>query len=736
MLKKITNNKLLLAFLLSLLLGIFIVLPCLVSGRGIYSLTADYNQQQIPFNMNINQSLKEGSILWTWYNELGSNFIGTYSFYNLFSPFNILGYLFPAKWFPYLGGILLILKYAVAGLTSYLFLKRYVKNKNYAVIGSLLYAFSGFQLTNILFFHFHDVVALFPLLLYSLDKLMYEDENRIFAFVVALLAFTNWFFFIGEVIFLIIYFVVKIIAKEYKFSTRKFKIILFEGIIGILISSLVLLPTFLFIISNPRIGSSWDLKNIFRYPNFGYYLELFRSVLFVPQTMANRAFITDCNYYSVELYLPLVGFIFVIAYVIKNYKSWDSILLIVSAIFMAIPILNSIFFLFNTTYYARWFFMPILIMVLVSIKYLDSKDIIGKRAFVINLILYVVFVLGIFIYINRSSGTNIIFDKNYFYSMVLVTLFNFISTFFISRISNKKRIVCLTIGIFISVTLWGNYMTYIYRGKNIKADLDYMNYLDVNKYIDIDSNSRTNSSKSCPSNLGVIGRFNNIKSFNSNISGSTFEFYNSLSIKREVSTLIDVNDKDLNNFLGIKNIIVCGNDIVDNSYTLVSDSYPYRLYYNSTAKEIGFVTNGFMLKDEFSKLDYKNKVRTLNEKIILTSNQARKYKDLFNEEVNITINDVNFSKNSFSAIIDSNREALVSFTIPYDKGFRATVNGKDTLIENVNNGFIAIKVSSGENNINFSYTPPGLKIGLYFSLMGIIIYIVYIVVSFKKEKFL
>ena len=51
----------------------------------------------------------------------------------MFSPFNIIGYIFPSGWFEYLVGPILILKYAVAGLTSYLFIQRYVKDKKYAI---------------------------------------------------------------------------------------------------------------------------------------------------------------------------------------------------------------------------------------------------------------------------------------------------------------------------------------------------------------------------------------------------------------------------------------------------------------------------------------------------------------------------------------------------------------------------------------------------------------------------
>ena len=125
------KKKTIRAFLLSVLLRTLIMLPNMIINKGIFTLSADYNYQQVPFNMIMNYSLKEGTFLWTWYNELGSNFIGTYSFYNLLSPFSIIGYLFKPEFYPYLSGILTILKFGIAGLTSYLYLKRYVKNKNY-----------------------------------------------------------------------------------------------------------------------------------------------------------------------------------------------------------------------------------------------------------------------------------------------------------------------------------------------------------------------------------------------------------------------------------------------------------------------------------------------------------------------------------------------------------------------------------------------------------------------------
>lgn len=58
------NNYLLSAFLLSLGLGMIIIIPNMIIGKGIFALMADYNTQQVTFGEIINYSLKENSYLW------------------------------------------------------------------------------------------------------------------------------------------------------------------------------------------------------------------------------------------------------------------------------------------------------------------------------------------------------------------------------------------------------------------------------------------------------------------------------------------------------------------------------------------------------------------------------------------------------------------------------------------------------------------------------------------------
>ena len=75
-------------------------------------------------------------------------------------------------------GFLYILKYMIASITAFYYLKMFVKEEKFAVLGALMYAFSGYQTVNLMYYHFHDVVALFPLLMIGIEKLLREKKSR------------------------------------------------------------------------------------------------------------------------------------------------------------------------------------------------------------------------------------------------------------------------------------------------------------------------------------------------------------------------------------------------------------------------------------------------------------------------------------------------------------------------------------------------------------------------------
>ena len=164
------GNYFLYSFLFGLALATVIFIPFIIFDGGRFLFYGDYNVQQIPFYRLAHDAVRSGNWGWNHLTDLGANFIGSYSFSLLGSPFFWLTIPFPGEWLQYLMGPLFILKFACASLTGYVYLHRYARSRNAALIASLLYAFSGFSVYNIFFNHFHEAVIVFPLLLASLAR--------------------------------------------------------------------------------------------------------------------------------------------------------------------------------------------------------------------------------------------------------------------------------------------------------------------------------------------------------------------------------------------------------------------------------------------------------------------------------------------------------------------------------------------------------------------------------------
>ena len=78
---------------------------------------------------------------------------------------------------------------------------------------------------------------------------------------------------------------------------------------------------------------------------------------------------------NVCAYLPVVGITGGIALCRANRKHSFARLLMFCAICAFVPMLNAMFTLENSAYYARWYFMPILVLCGVTGMVLEDKDI-------------------------------------------------------------------------------------------------------------------------------------------------------------------------------------------------------------------------------------------------------------------------------------------------------------------------------------------------------------------------
>ncbi|WP_010631483.1 YfhO family protein [Sporolactobacillus vineae] len=747
--KKLVHSGYLKVFLLCLLTSGIMFLPSLMANKGLFSLVGDFNYQQIPFNILSNRAIKSGDIFWNWYTDLGSSFIGSYSFYTLGSPFFWLSLLFPPFFFPYLVGPMFMLKYCVAGMTSFAYIRRYVKNENYAMIGALLYAFSGFTAVNLMFNHFHDVVALFPLLLFALDRLMIDHKYGWFAIAVALNATVNFFFFMGELVFLILYYCVRFLVGNFRQSIRRLPLILGSGLIGIGMSCFLFLPAILFTLQNPRLDSFLFGPSALVFDG-ARYLEIIKAFLMPADIMPYQSAIYPSDFTSSGAYLPLFGLSAVISYILWKKKSWMSRMTLATAVMACIPLLNSLLYMLNASYYARWFYMPVLIMALMTAVVLEHREEVqirgGLLASASATLLLAAFLL---FYPWSPSEKNAIFHYETFLVYLALALAGLVGTYFLVwRFRRAKHWLVLTTaavvlfagiaGLFnITVT----HSVYSYQGPVQTYNTVVKSGQMLKRALPKSQDYRISLSDG-GWNLAMVAGLPTINSFTSMVNGSIFQYYQSIGSPRDVKTIIPANDGGINPLLSNRFYVDTVRRPELKLYAQFNNGTNMMyIYENPSIPPIGFTYNLYMTRAQFNRIPDENKNYTLLKAVVLSDGQIRQVKGklqqisenaLLSLGGNSIQQDIAQRRSESSLSFRHDARGFVSkikadtakyafFSVPYDKGWSATVNGKPVKILN-SDGFMIVPVTSGVNTIRFHYQTPGLIPGAALTFVSLLIF--------------
>ena len=740
------------AFGLSFLCAFISIVPFLIKGNGILTLSNDFNAQELAFNMFANNAIKKGEIFWNWNIDIGSDFITTFSFYNIGSPFFWITMLFPAKVFPYLMGWVYMLKYAVAGMTAFLYINRFAKNKKYAVVGALLYAFSGFQTMNMVFYHFHDVVALFPLLLLGLEKLM-EDNNKVFfIFAVFVNAVLNYFFFFGEVIFLIIYYIIRFLIGK-KENWKKVPLCIIEGIIGIGMSAVLFLPSCISVMSNSRVGNKLSGKALFLYAAKDYIYTL--KTFFLPgENMARVSSMVSVDWYSRSTYLVLVGMTMVIAYVVVNKKSWLSKMLIVCLIMAYIPALNNVFVLLNVELYRRWYYMPILMMTLASEQILEKPE---KKGIAIGCIstgiIVVLFAVGIPVYATISSNVDELTRPVMFFAFCIIAFVGTVYTgiLFLPRLK-KIRETGFLVGVMGMAIVTTAGMIYSYRGGDEHGSTQevYADVIGTGNELENDVLPYRYKMWENYYNRGLAGYIPTRNSFCTTVSSSIIELYSELGTPRHTIGVDGPEGTD--QLLGVGHL-VSNVELEGEEEKVYNNGWQDIWVYNTEKLPVGFAYDKYMLKKDFEKLDSEVRAAAMLDTLVIDEkdenavrNVLKKYDqkdegvisvkkiDQYVNEHSEKIYDFKKDTTSFSSKITVDNEKYVYFSVPYDKQWSVCVNGKETEILNIN-GLMAVHVSEGENTIKFTYSAIFVKLGAVISLISLCIWLTIVAVNYRRRKY-
>lgn len=82
---------------------------------------------------------------------------------------------------------------------------------------------------------------------------------------------------------------------------------------------------------------------------------------------------------------------------------------------------------------------------------------------------------------------------------------------------------------------------------------------------------------------------------------------------------------------------------------------------------------------------------------------------------------------------DLDKSGYFATSLPYRKGYKAYVNGKETAISQVNQTFVGIPLENGTYEISLIYCPPGKIISCWLSLLSLLLFICWNLYFHKKS---
>lgn len=238
---RLSLNKETVLYLISFILpGLIFLSYFFYTQNGV--LTVDLGQQYVDFLAYFRQNLFSHplKLIYSFSNGLGGSMLGTDAYY-LFSPFNLILFLFPLHFLPETILFIIALKIATAGLTSYYYWQNKIENNFYALAASAAYALSGYTIANHFNLMWLDSVLLLPLLIDAIDRLLNKQRNHLLLITFALW-FTNFYTAFMALAFGFLYLLTKIffISKNERWTILDQY--LKKSILGSFLDAFMLMP--------------------------------------------------------------------------------------------------------------------------------------------------------------------------------------------------------------------------------------------------------------------------------------------------------------------------------------------------------------------------------------------------------------------------------------------------------------------------------------------------------------
>ena len=303
------------SFLLPFLIMTAVCIACGVVPFGEKSLSIiDGLHQYMPFFAEYHEKIRNfDSFFYSWNGGLGHNFLSLWAYY-LSSPLNLLLVLLPKTALPFGFSWLLVLKISLTGLTTAAFLIHRSNKKNWKVLlFSTAFALSNYMIGYSWNIMWMDAILMFPLILIGFDKLMTEEDGRMYAVCLTFAMIGNYYIAFMICIFLVFWFLFYQ-HKNVKSFFMNGVYFAFFSLLSACMSAVVLLPAYMGLMKTASAGA----MSLPEHSWFTNIMNLMKMHLAVTEPITNNNFDGNAN-----LYVGMLSFLLVFLYIFGRRIKWQ-----------------------------------------------------------------------------------------------------------------------------------------------------------------------------------------------------------------------------------------------------------------------------------------------------------------------------------------------------------------------------------------------------------------------------
>lgn len=738
---------------------------------------SDTVRQYFPIYINVISKLREGTLdIWNWDNGLGTSILNNLGMYS--NPFELCviagGVLFGTGVVKYLLVFSQIGKIIVCAVICKSYLRLFNVSNISVLVGSYLYAFSGFLMLwgQHYFMGMGSVYVI--LLLFCIEKLMRENKwkwARLSSLVIAAIILSNYYHAYIILMMIVPYAIVRIFMTDICNDGKKRFSILIKGVCvvieGVALTAVVLYPMYLFVTkSSNRLEQQGSALERFLQQTFADISPLFvveSSARMISNNLLyiNVSEIDDgSNYYelpqlciSIFIFLVLFQFFKMLFDAYKNRRTRDAVCITVGIVLVVLSVCNHGFrTAFNGFAYPcsrhTMVFIPLMVLMFAVVwdYWITKKGVdyiaIALGVFVSGCILLktysmaigklkllsvayggiiLVFTIALLLYHIREK-------RIWLYCMFVLVVFTTISE---AWITNNKR-ACMgkeNMGWIGFETTCGNVDTDTTKALKYIASKDKSFYRIEKNY-----------EQTCIWSDSFYEQYSGLTTYNSIINRNVQDFYDNLYAKSSCMPANWLFDYEHTLFTGADNRVL---DVCNIKYILsrkqlqaewleldkvVNGIY---IYHNTGTQSIAKWYTKTVHKSDVSAISETERKLLLNNTLIVDNDFLGTYE---NKDNKAEIGEFSLIKDShLTGSVKCQKKGLLFLAVPDQPGWTVFVDGEKQKKINADYGFIGVELAEGEHTVDVKYSIPGLSIGGIISIIGLVIYILGIYITRRKR---